>query len=173
MKRIAAVIYPDEDYPMAAFAKLVEYCRGRGMSLAGVLQYPAFKGGDHRCDVVLEDLAFGHRTPLFENRGAGARGCRLDAAALAEVSARIEGVLDQAPDLIFLNKFGKVECDGGGLRDVIATAVDRNIAVTIGVPKRNLALWREFAGPLAVEIQSDDDDALERWAGNLLIAVEA
>src|SRR5262249_38763558 len=109
---------------------------------------------EHRCDIVLEDLMTGERTDLFERRGSGARGCRLDIAALTAITARIERALDQRPDLLLLNKFGKAEAGGGGLLDSIAIAIDRGIPVIIGVPARNLAAWRAFAG--AVEIDADD-----------------
>jgi hypothetical protein len=112
--------------------------------------------------VILEDLATGHRTALFENRGSGARGCRLDQAALAEATARVEGSLEHAPQLLVLNKFGKVECEGGGLRDLITSAMDRGIPVIIGVPKRNLGAWRGFAGELAMEL-SDHPGEVIRW----------
>ncbi|MEW6768359.1 MAG: DUF2478 domain-containing protein [Pseudomonadota bacterium] len=156
MKKLIAIIYPNEEFPASTFEVLVQECRARGMSLAGVLQFPAFKGGDHRCDVILEDLASGHRTPLFENRGTGARGCRLDYAALAEVVARIEGSLEAGPDLLILNKFGKVECDGGGFRDVIASASNLGIPIVIGVPSRNIDWWRRFSGGLSMEISADE-----------------
>ena len=161
---VAAVVYADEVYPDALFKRLVGRCRALGLSIAGVLQHQAFEGGDRRCDVILEDLTTGHRTALFENRGAGARGCRLDQAALAEATARIEGSLEQVPQLLILNKFGKVECDGGGLRDLIADAIDRGIPVIIGVPARNLEPWRQFAGEFAVELTDAVDDA-EQWLG--------
>ena len=156
---VAAIVYAKEIYPDAIFRTLVQRCRTLGLTLAGVLQHQAFESGDRRCDVVLEDLATGHRTALFENRGAGARGCRLAEAALAEATARIEGSLDHAPQLLILNKFGKVECEGGGLRDLIASAVDRGIPVVIGVPKRNIDAWRGFAGEFAIELTDD----LTRW----------
>lgn len=159
---IAAIVYLNEVYPDAVFQTLVKRCRALGLTLAGVLQHQAFEGGDRRCDVILEDLATGHRTALFENRGVGARGCRLDEAALAEATARIEGSLEQAPHLLILNKFGKVECEGGGLRDLIASAIDRGIPVIIGVPKRNLGAWRGFAGEFAVELP-DESVELEHW----------
>ena len=87
---VAAIVYANEVYPDALFKTLVQRCRALRLTLAGVLQHQAFEGGDRRCDVILEDLATGHRTALFENRGAGARGCRLDEAALAEAMARVE-----------------------------------------------------------------------------------
>lgn len=163
---VAAIVYADEVYPDAVFKTLVKRCRALGLTLAGVLQHQAFVGGDRRCDVILEDLATGHRTALFENRGAGARGCRLDEAALAEATARVEGSLEHEPQLLVLNKFGKVECEGGGLRDLIASAIDREIPVIIGVPERNLGAWRSFAGEFAVEL-TDATDEVEQWLGRL------
>jgi hypothetical protein len=159
---VAAIVYANEVYPDALFRSLVQRCRALGLSLAGVLQHEAFAGGDRRCDVILEDLVTGHRTALFENRGAGARGCRLDEAALAEATARIEGSLEHLPQILILNKFGKVECEGGGLRDLIASAVDRAIPVIIGVPERNLEAWRSFAGEFSTEL-ADDSGGIIAW----------
>jgi hypothetical protein len=163
---VAAIVYANEVYPDALFKTLVQRCRALGLTLAGVLQHQAFVGGDRRCDVILEDLATGHRTALFENRGTGARGCRLDEAALAEVTARVEGGLEQRPQLLVLNKFGKVECEGGGLRDLIASAIDRGISVVIGVPKRNIDAWRSFAGEFAIEL-TDDAHEVDGWLEGL------
>ncbi len=163
---VAAIVYADEVYPDALFKTLVLRSRTLGLTLAGVLQHQAFEGGNRRCDVILEDLATGHRTALFENRGAGARGCRLDEAALAEATARVEGSLENAPQLLVLNKFGKVECEGGGLRDLIASAIDREIPVVIGVPRCNLAAWRDFAGEFAIELP-DHAREVERWLERL------
>jgi uncharacterized protein DUF2478 len=163
---VAAIVYANEVYPDALFKTLVQRCRALGLTLAGVLQHQAFVGGDRRCDVILEDLATGHRTALFENRGAGARGCRLDEAALAEATARVEGSFERVPHLLVLNKFGKVECEGGGLRDLIASAIDRGIPVIIGVPKRNLDAWRSFAGEFAIELP-DDAGQIAAWLEGL------
>ena len=159
---VAAIVYANESYPDTVFGALVGRCRALGLSLAGVLQHQVFESADRRCDVILEDLASGHRTPLFEDRGAGARGCRLNEAALAEATARVEGSLESAPQLLVLNKFGKVECEGGGLRDLIANAIDRGIPVIIGVPKRNLDAWRSFAGEFAIELH-DDAGQITKW----------
>lgn len=167
---VAAIVYANEIYPDALFKALVQRCRALGLTLAGVLQHQAFVGGDRRCDVILEDLATGHRTALFENRGAGARGCRLDEAALAEATARVEGSFEQVPHLLVLNKFGKVECEGGGLRDLIASAIDRGIPVIIGVPKRNLGAWRSFAGEFAVEL-TDESSRIMEWLESTLAAL--
>lgn len=152
---LVAIVYANETYPQSTFVRLVGDCRRRGLPVAGVLQHPACTNAPGHCDVVLEDLATGQRTDLFENRGPGARGCRLDVAALAEVNGQVARSLDEYPALLILNKFGKVEAEGGGLLDLVATAVDRGIPVAIGVPVRNLETWRRFAGDMSVEFSSD------------------
>lgn len=163
---VAAIVYANEAYPEAIFKTLVSRCRGLGLSLAGVVQHQASKGDDRRCDVVLEDLTSGHCTALFEDRGPGARGCRLDVSALAEATARVEGSLENSPHLLVLSKFGQAECEGGGLRDLIASAIDRKIPVIIGVPRRNIEAWRSFSGEFAIEL-SDDVGEINRWLSGL------
>ena len=119
--------------------------------MAGVLQHPVCSDTAGHCDVALEELTTGLRTDLFENRGPGARGCRLDVAALAEVNGQVERSLDSDPEILILNKFGKVEVEGRGLLDLVAMAADRSIPVVIGVPIRNLEAWRNFTGGMSVE----------------------
>jgi nucleoside-triphosphatase THEP1 len=170
---VAAIVYDNEAYPDALFRQIVGACRGAEIAIAGVLQHLAFKGADRRCDVVLEDLSSGHRTQLFENRGSEARGCRLDGAALAEVTARIERSLaaDGAtvqPCLLVLNKFGKMEAEGEGMRGLIARALEAEIPVIIGVPARNLEAWREFAGDFSLELPADLAGVL-RWLNSILM----
>jgi hypothetical protein len=161
-RTVVAIVYDNEAYPDALFRQIVDVCRKSGVAIAGVLQHLAFEGADRPCDVYLEDLSSGHRTQLFENRGSEARGCRLDGAALVEASIRIENGLDSAPGLLLLNKFGKAEAEGEGMRSLIAKAIDADIPVIIGVPVRNLDTWRDFAGDLALELPADFD-RVRRW----------
>lgn len=163
---LTALVYPDTGYPAAAFEALVARCRKAGLSLTGVLQHLWDAAPDRRCDVILEDLATGRRTAIFENRGAGASGCKLDESALTDVAARIEPALRASPDVLILNKFGKAESEGRGLRDLIAVAIEFDVPVLIGVPKGNLPLWRSFAGDLAMELAADIGE-VERWADRL------
>jgi hypothetical protein len=161
-RSVAAIVYANEAYPDALFRQLVEACGAAGIATAGVLQHAPSANSNHRCDVYLQDLASGHLTRLFENRGSEARGCRLDGAALADATARIEKSLEAEPDLLVLNKFGKAECEGEGMRELIASAILCEIPVAIGVPVRNLEAWREFAGEFAVELPADFVSVL-RW----------
>src|SRR6266511_2907880 len=131
---LVAVVYANEAYPQSTFERLVEDCRGRGLRVAGVLQHPVCSDTAGHCDVVVEELTTGLRTDLVEDRGPGASGCRLDVAALAAVNGQVARSLEGDPELLILNKFGKVEAEGRGLLDLVAIAVDRGIPVVIGVP---------------------------------------
>ena len=155
---LVAIVYANEAYPQLTFERIVEDCRSRGLKVAGVLQHPVCSEAAGHCDVALEELTTGLRTDLFEDRGPGASGCRLDEAALAEVNGQVARSLDADPDLLILNKFGKVEAEGRGLLDLVAMAVDRGIPVVIGVPIRNLEAWRNFAGGMSVEFSSDPSE---------------
>ena len=158
---LVAIVYANEAYPQSTFEAIVEHCRGRGLRAAGALQHPVCSDAAGHCDVALEELTTGRRTDLFEDRGPGAQGCRLDVAALAEVNAQVTRSLDAAPQVMILNKFGKVEAEGRGLLDLIAIAIDRGIPVVIGVPIRNLEAWRKFAGGLSAEFSSDPSEAMD------------
>jgi hypothetical protein len=163
---LAAIVYANDEYPDAIFKWIVSECRSRNLVLSGVLQHPVCEGSDRRCDVLLEDLASGYRTPLFDDRGAGARGCRLDVAALIDASMKVERSLDNGPALLVLNKFGKVEADGGGMCGLMAKALERGIPAIIGVPARNLDAWRNFAGEFSAEL-SENADEIRKWLREL------
>lgn len=161
---IAALVYADGVYPDRAIARAIEPLREAGIAMAGTVQHePADRPGHHPCDLLLEDLASGEVTAIAEDRGKEARGCRLDVGVLTEIAEAVAGSLQaDAPRLLIVNKFGKIEADGGGLRAAIAEAVDLGIPVLVGVPARNLDRWRAFAGSLAVELAADAA-AIARW----------
>jgi nucleoside-triphosphatase THEP1 len=161
---IAAVVYADGTYPDEAMARAIEPMREAGMALAGVLQRaPEGFPGRHPCDIVVEDLASGEVVALAEHRGKEARGCRLDVGLLTEVAEAVMGSLHaESPCLLVVNKFGKIEADGGGMRDAIAEALELGIPVLVGVPARNLDRWRAFAGPFAIEL-APRADAITGW----------
>jgi nucleoside-triphosphatase THEP1 len=161
---IAAVVYADGVYPDQAMARALEPMREAGVQLAGVLQRAADElPGRHPCDLLIEDLASGEVVALAEHRGKEARGCRLDVGLLTEVAeAVLISLQTESPRLLVVNKFGKIEADGGGMRDVIAEAVGLGIPVLVGVPARNLDRWRAFAGPLAIEL-APQAEAIAGW----------
>ena len=161
---IAAIVYADKVYPDRAIACAIEPLRASGVSLAGALQIEAVvEDGRHPCDMLLLNLASGEVTAIADERGRHAQGCRLDVGILTEMAEAIECSLQsEEPRLLVINKFGKVEADGGGLRNAIAEAVSLGIPVLVGVPARNLDRWRAFAGPHAIELPVEAE-AISAW----------
>jgi nucleoside-triphosphatase THEP1 len=153
---LAALVYDEQAYPDDILKQVVDRCRARGLRLAGVVQHRSRESG-HRCDMLLEDLATGRQASIFAGRGRGAKGCQLDEYAMLQVVSQIERELKHNPKLLMLNKFGKVEAEGAGMRDLIAQAVWMGIPVIVGVPARNLHAWREFAEGLSIELHNSRD----------------
>lgn len=153
---ITAVVYQDRRPPDALLAAVAAELGAAGVSLAGFVEIDLPRPGRTRCDMILEDLATGNRVQISEDRGEGARGCRLQVGELLRAMTNALASLENRPDLLIVNKFGKTEGEGGGFRPLIAAAIVQGTPVLIAVPARNLDPWRRFAGELAVEYHHDE-----------------
>jgi nucleoside-triphosphatase THEP1 len=160
---IAAVIYGEGAYPDQIFHQLARDLQAQGFSLGGTIQRDHSRPGRSRCDMSLEELTTGTIIGLSEDRGKDARGCRIDQNGLMQAAALITKSLEQETlDLLIINKFGKVESEGGGLRSVIGEAVAREIPLLVGVSHRNLDAWNAFAGSYCQRI-APERAAVESW----------
>ena len=151
-RSILAIVYGAGDQPDGMLAALADQLQGLGLHLSGLVQRTADAMPENRCNMLVELLPRGERMPISENRGPGARGCRLDQGLLVEALSAAEAGLDAGTDLLILNRFGKVEAEGGGGRSLIVRAVELGVPVLVAVPWRNIAAFRAFAGDLAAEV---------------------
>jgi nucleoside-triphosphatase THEP1 len=146
---ILAIVYSDGLAADRFISDLGYRIRDAGIAVAGIVQYNKFIRDRTRCDMEVEELASGIVLRLSEDRGKEARGCRLDRGALSEAGVLISASLKR--ELVILNKFGKLEAEGRGLRDTLADAVQLGVPIVVGVPYRNIEQWRVFTGGLAEE----------------------
>lgn len=148
---LTALVY-DEGFAIGeVFRALASRARDAGVRLGGVIEKKALPAGPgKRCDMALEELASGEIIRISEDRGALARGCRLDHDGLARACALVLSSLKHC-DLILLNKFGKTEAEGGGFRCIVSDALGLEVRVVIGVPRRNFAAWRDYAGAFSID----------------------
>lgn len=154
-RAILAVTYSDGIAADQFLADLGYGLRSADVPVAGLVQHNQFVRERTKCDMEIEELASGTVLQLSEYRGTAASGCRLDRTALAEAFVLLRNAIAQNPALLILNKFGKVEAEGGGLREAIAEATQIGIPIVVGVPLRNVDQWRIFVGDLAEECAMD------------------
>ncbi|MCW5694242.1 MAG: DUF2478 domain-containing protein [Pseudolabrys sp.] len=159
---ILAVTYSDGFAADRLIAGTAYRLRDGGVTVAGLVQINTDVPGRTKCDMAVEELYTRTKFQLSEDRGPAARGCRLDHSRLSDAAGLLIDVLDRELDLIVLNKFGKVEAEGGGLRDLIGHAALLDIPLIVGVPYRNLDQWRYFVDGLADECEVSEG-AIEQW----------
>jgi len=126
-----------------------------GYRLGGVVQSNAHRRGRRRCDMYVKDLLGGDEIKISLDRGNEARGCRLDPDAFARIDAWVERAVLERVDLLIINKFGREEAHGRGLRPVIAEALIAEIPLVIGVSTQNLRDFLTFVGDAATRLRPD------------------
>src|SRR5271157_4309773 len=138
LSQIGVVVYGDGLFRDALIAQCAAHLVASGYRLGGVVQSNAHQRGRRRCDMYVKDLLGGDEIKISLDRGNEARGCHLDPDAFARIDAWIERAVLERVDLLIINKFGKEEVHGRGLRPVIAEALIAEIPLMIGVSTRNL-----------------------------------
>jgi len=138
-------------------ALLVDICRrlaGEGLRLGGLLQISSGGIGGCATSVHLVDLRTRSSFDIWEERGACARGCRLDETGLLEAAHVFDAAIKDRVDMIVFNRFGRAESLGRGLMPYFANAVEADIAVLTSVREPYVEAWRQFHGGLALELET-------------------
>ncbi len=148
-------------------AQLTHVCtllKDNGLTVGGLIQ-------ENRCGdvsgVQLVDIRSQQKFDIWENRGLHASGCRLDESGLLYSAKVIEQAIHDRGDLVVINRFGRAESEGQGLRDYIAQAVDAGIPVLTGVREPYIEAWQLFHGGMAHELLATDS-TMENWIANII-----
>lgn len=147
----------------ALLAAVVGRLRRDGVRVAGFLQEDdsGIAGADACGSMRLRDLAGGGVMGISQDLGRFSRGCRLDSVALTEAAGRLEASLHAGADLLVVNRFGKAEADGSGLRPVIARAISDGIPVLVPVREDYAPAWADFHGGLAASLPAEAEAVLD------------
>ncbi|MBK1624830.1 DUF2478 domain-containing protein [Afifella marina DSM 2698] len=133
----------------------------RGFCITGVVQSNPERAARTRCDMDLTVLPDGPTLRISQDRGDGARGCRLDVGALETAVAGVEAILEKGGlDLLLINKFGKREAEGHGFAATIGTALSVGVPVLVGVNQLNRPEFEAFADGLATMLPPHHDAVL-------------
>jgi hypothetical protein len=118
---------------------------------------------DRACSAgFLRSLGNGERFPIFQDLGAGAEACHLAGDGAVTAAAAVRRDIAEGCDLVVLSKFGKLEAEGGGLRDAFGAAIEAQIPVLTSVSAKFVAAWESFAAPLFVVVPGDVD-GIDAW----------
>ncbi len=166
LSQIGVVVYDDGLFRDALLAQCAAGLVASGYRLGGVVQSNAHRRGRRRSDMYVKDLLAGDEIKISLDRGSEARGCRLDPDAFARIDACERAVLERV-DLLIINKFGREEAHGRGLRPVIAEALIAEIPLVIGVSTRNFCEFLTFVGDLVTRLRPDIE-AITAWCRNAI-----
>lgn len=163
--RLAAVIYQAGFQIDDFLTRVAIRLRSDHVGLGGVLQENR-GGAEGLCSAMtLVDLASQSRFLISQDLGSQAEGCRLDTRGLVDMAAFLDRTLDPNLELLILNRFGKAETEGGGLRSAFVRAIDAGIPILTSVRPPYIEAWSEFHGGFAVDLPCDLDRVLA-WCGN-------
>jgi hypothetical protein len=159
-------------------AAVARHLRTKGVELAGAIQENA--GDRAACAAMtLVDLGSSGRFGISQDLGPEALGCRLDPRGLAEAENPLVAAINGGPDLVILNKFGKAEAEGGGLRNAFVRAIEIGVPVLTAVRPPYTDSWARFHGGLAIALPPDFEivhawcrDAARRHATRKLALAE-
>ncbi len=162
VKCLAALVFETSQSVNDVMAAFAAALAAQGKRLGGVIQVRADTKDVDCQEVHVLDLSTGARIPILQNLGSLSQSCRADSAALADAAAIIRQSLSLKPDLIFINRFGRLETEGKGMREEIGAVAASGIPVIIGVSSRYLDAWRDYADDLSTEVPCSLS-ALEAW----------
>ena len=167
LSEIGVVVYDDGLFGDAFIAQSAASLVASGYRLGGVVQSNAYRCGRRRCDMYVKDLLGGDEIKTSLDRGNEARGYRLDPDAFARIDAWVERAVLERVDLLIINKFGREEAHGRGLRSVNAEALFAEIPLMIGVSTQNLRAFLTFVGDSATRLRLDIE-AITAWCRNAI-----
>ncbi len=146
---------------------VVRTLQQKNIRVAGFVQHAETVEGQCCGAVDVEDIETGDRFQIMQALGTHAKGCRLDPGAMADVAVRALASFERRPDILILNRFGKGEAEGGGLRSVFEAASLAGIPVLTSVKETFLPAWSDFAGDLTVSL-SQDEDRILAWCADVI-----
>ena len=160
--RIGYVIYERNQRPDALLRAAAGRLKAAGVRVGGLLQDGQESDGSCCATMFAEDIGTGRRVQIYEDRGSGTRGCRLDPAGLAEAAGWLREAIEARPDVVFINRYGRQEALGRGLLDEIAAAVVAEIPLVIAVNQALVPEWLAYVGEDAVPLLPESGE-IEAW----------
>jgi hypothetical protein len=158
---LAAVVYGPDDDPDRLFIDFADDLNRSGRRAIGVIQVGrSCRSEQPRLGVLV--LPGDEVVPLVDDLSSRTTGCRLNVGRLSGVAKRLAGAIAGGSDLVIINRFGNAEAAGGGLIDLITSALNAGIPVLIAVPEHRFPALIKFSAGMNVRLACRRE-ALDRW----------
>ena len=153
--RLAAIIYQAGFRIDDFLIRVANLLRADHIRLGGALQENAPGAADTCSAMTLVEVRSQSRFRISQDLGSQALGCRLDVRGLTEIGALLDRTPAHDVELLILNKFGKAEAEGGGLRSAFVRAMEAGIPVVTAVRTPYAEAWSQFHGRIAIDLTPD------------------
>lgn len=148
--------------PDAVVARFVAARVAEGVRVAGFTQETGRPAPGVARICAVRDIETGARFPVLQDLGAGSSACRVDPHAVADMARLLGEALERGPGLLVVNRFGRLEAEGGGVAGEIGAALAAGVPVLVSVPRRYETPWAAFAAGLDARFPPSFD-AIEEW----------
>lgn len=162
-KSLAALVFQDGEDVNQIVADFARALAGQGRRLGGFIQLSAVNQSCDCKDIFVLDVETGEQLSLLQDLGKHSQSCRIDQGALAEIGLRLARTIERSPELLFVNRFGKLEAEGKGVIAEIGAAAAAGIPTLVSVPQRYLSPWRDFTMGLDEELCCASADLHQWW----------
>jgi hypothetical protein len=168
--RLAAIVFDRDEEPDPLVVAFVEAAAVAGFRVAGLVQERACDDGSCALqDVRVRDFVTGDTLDIMQDLGRDTTGCRVDPAAIAVAARWLDSARATAPDLLIVNRFGRLESEGGGMLAEIGRAFADGVPLIVCVPKRYLDTWDAFACGLDAKLPPKRQ-AIDGWWAALALS---
>jgi molybdate transport system ATP-binding protein len=161
--RVAALRIADGVDVDGVIRRAIDILRARGLSVGGVVQCFGPPRPSGKRTMLVQDIQTGELVPIDQDLGPGALTCTLDPEGLAVASVILCRAIAAPVDVLVVNRFGKLEAAGEGLRADVAEALCAGLPVLIAVKDSLMPDWRAFIGE-DVHLLAPDADLVAEWA---------
>jgi hypothetical protein len=144
---LAALVFGRPDEPDRLLREFVQELAVCGHRVVGLIQTRLDAGS-----AAVTVLPTGETIPLAPKFDALAHPSCPIPCDLRPAASRIDTLIESRPDVVIINRFGRLEAEGSGLVDEIARAVRLDIPVVIAVPEFRFLEWLAFCKGMGVKL---------------------
>lgn len=163
---IGAIVHESAEAADEQLQPFIQYLQEEGKVVLGVVQAPEEVSFAYRTQMGIINLNNGEFISIAQDLGKDNTSCCLDSEAVSNASHILKHAREQAPDLIVVNRFGKLEAEGEGFADEMLEIMSLGLPMLTIVATRFLEPWREFSGGLSTEIKPNLSD-IKTWYAQL------